>query len=249
MFVDLEGLESSALRDDTRDRMSDTELSYIQEAVDCGCANDLVARIDELSDRFPPKAIDSDRSVSDLIEPVMENIPNQYLEAPSDNIQIEEAAEVMKDIEGLSFDEWKELSLDERKSVLQHVENSIANIAHREVCPVCVKSMEEGHYGYFSPSDQSITVNSRYLESDSYEDYKECLDTIVHEGRHAYQDYNLNVREVHPREGDLTNWKVNENQIGYQDAATCGLKEYWMQPVEADARSFAEDVIKKYLEK
>ena len=75
------------------------------------------------------------------------------------------------------------------------------------------------------------------------------MDTIVHEGRHAYQDYNLHGREVHPRQGDLSKWKSNEFEYGYQDAMLCGFKAYDMQPMEADARAFAEDVLKQYQEK
>ena len=75
------------------------------------------------------------------------------------------------------------------------------------------------------------------------------MDTLIHEGRHAYQDYNLNEREVHPRSGDVSNWRLNEERFGYQDAEHCGMKAYALQPVEADARAFAEDVLKQYFNK
>lgn len=109
--------------------------------------------------------------------------------------------------------------------------------------------MIKDEYGYFSPNQLDITINSRYIESNSLKDYKESLDTIVHEGRHAYQHYNLTIREVHPREGELTNWKWNEFDMGYRNARIHGFKAYWSQPLECDARAFAEDVLKNYLKK
>ena len=68
-------------------------------------------------------------------------------------------------------------------------------------------------------------------------------------GCHAYQYYNLYVREVHPRQGEVANWYINEIEYGYQDVKRFGFKIYAMQPVEADARAFSEDVFKSYIDK
>ena len=88
-----------------------------------------------------------------------------------------------------------------------------------------------------------------YIKDNDSISFKQTLDTLIHEGRHAYQDYNMTEREVHPREGEVNMWKWNENDIGYQDANFCGFEAYAMQPVETDARAFAEDVLKSYFEK
>lgn len=244
---DYEGLQSGT--DDSFDAegMRQVELDFISECVNPPRIEDLVDRVDDIEGGKPPKAIDHNQQVSDVIEPIRDDIPSKYLEAPSDNIQIEEISDSMRNIEGLSYEEWKELSPEDRLNVLQELESNIADIAHREECPISTKELGEGHYGYFDPNLKTITINSELFESDSFKDYKECLDTVIHEGRHAYQYYNLNEREVHPREGDLTNWKLNEFEYGYQDAETCGFKAYYMQPQEADARAFAEDILNKYI--
>lgn len=251
MIEDFENIEhlSDSQGLEGRDRLTQAEVSYIEEVLPMKDDCLIATRIDELGDQFPPKAIDSNKDIAEVIQPVIEEIDPMYLEAPSDSIQVEEATDAMRDIEGLSFEEWKELSFDERVEVLQKVENSIAEIAHRPACGINIENLGEGYYGYYSKSTHEITLNSQYIASDSYADYKEALDTIVHEGRHAYQDYNLNVREVHPSEGDLSNWKSNEFEYGYQDAQTCGFAAYWLQPQETDARAFAEDVLKNYLER
>lgn len=244
----IEGL--GALREaDCLETYTVRELEYIKELLSEAVPELLIERIDEISPYRPPKAIDANKDVAQMISPVIENIDPIYLEAPQDYVQIEEISEKMTELEGLKFPEWQNLNLEQRVNVLQQVEGEAARIAHRPECDIYVESLGDVHYGYFDPATKTITLNSDYVGSDILIDYKETLDTIIHEGRHAYQDYNLNQREVHPREGDLTNWKSNEFEYGYQYVRTQGFAAYWLQPQEADARAFAEDVLKKFQEK
>ena len=149
----------------------------------------------------------------------------------------------------LRYENWESLSPNERLNMLQDTECHIANIEHREPCPIVVKELPENEFGFYSPDTRTITINERYLNDSDFNSYKETLDTLIHEGRHAYQDYNLTEREVHPRSGEVNNWKWNENEIGYQNAEKFGFEAYAMQPVETDARAFAEDVLKAYFNK
>lgn len=224
--------------------ISPLEETYIKEVVDY--PEILVDRIDELSSSIPPKAIDSSSTISDIIESAKKDINPVYLEAPSDSIQIGQISDVLKDTEGLDFNDWQNLSYEDRCESLQNAEAKIAEIEHRPLCEIKYESLGDGNYGYFNPSDKTITINSDYITSNSSNDFKETLDTLVHEGRHAYQNYNLTEREVHPRSGEITNWRYNENEVGYQDCQTCGFESYALQPVESDARAFAEDVLKNY---
>ncbi len=246
LIEDYEGLSDTRGVEGTQSA-SRNQLDYVEEIVPLDNPTLLVERIDELSDANPPKAIDADKSIAEVIEPMKDSIPNIYLEAPSDSMQIEQISSRMEDIEGLEFNEWKELAFEDRVNVLQKLEDNIADIAHRPSCQIFVQDMPEGQMGYFDPESKTITVNSKYIQSNDFSDYKENLDTIVHEGRHAYQNYNVTEREIHSRSGEVTNWKRNENEWGYQCAELFGFEAYEMQPVEADARAFAEDVLKKYL--
>ena len=56
----------------------------------------------------------------------------------------------------------------------------------------------------------------------------------------------MTQREVHPRSGEVTNWIKNAHEWGYQSAELLGFEAYEMQPVESDARAFAEDVLNKF---
>lgn len=232
-----------------RGKMSDVQLNYIQETLPLNNPDLLVVRIDEINDCRPPKAVDSDPQVAEMITPVKETISPLCLEAPQDYIQIEQISDTMTRIEGLEFSEWKELPFGKRIDLLQNIENEVALIAHRPSCPIQTGSLGKGYFGSYSPESKTITINSDYIQSNDISDYKEVLDTIIHEGRHAYQYYNLTEREVHPRQGDISNWKANEFEYGYQDARTQGFAAYYLQPQEADARAFAEDVLKQYQEK
>ena len=256
MFEDYEGIsEYQGLNDvlDTRalnerNYISQNESSYIQEVLPYNDAELLASRIDEMGGSIPPKAIDSNKEVAELIEPVKDNISPEYLEAPSDNVQIAESVDAMNDIDGLQYSDWVSSGYEQKLGVLQELENSVARIAHRPSCRINVKELGDGNYGYFDPNTKEITVNSLYIKSDNFADYKETLDTIVHEGRHAYQDYNMNERQVHPRGTEVENWRLNsDSQLGYLDAQTWGLELYEYQPMEADARAFAGDVISQFL--
>lgn len=256
MFEDYEGLSgisrpeemacSRSIED--RDVITPTESSYIEEVLPYRDGDLIAARIDELSGSMPPKGIDANKEVAELIESVKENINPIYLEAPSDSIQISESVESLEKIFGARFEDWKGLSLDQRVDTLQAIENKIAEIAHRPSCNLNVQNLGEGYYGYFDPQTKEITVNNYYINSENFNDYKECLDTIIHEGRHAYQDYNMTEREVHPRGTEVDNWRLNnDSSIGYLDAQDWGFELYEYQPMESDARAFAGDILEQFL--
>lgn len=247
---DTQGLEgfSDSKSLDERNYISQTEQSYIEEVLPYNDTELLTSRIDEMGGCQPPKAIDSNKDVAELIEPMKEEINPIYLEAPSDSVQITETVEVMENLDGLDYGDWKELSFEDRIETLQNLENKVAEIVHRPSCQLNVQNLGEGYYGYFDPNTKEITVNSYYINSDKFEDYKETLDTIVHEGRHAYQDYNVTEREVHPRGTEVENWRLNnDSKLGYLDAQTWGFELYQYQPMEADARAFAGDILNQYL--
>lgn len=228
--------------------LTDSYRDYIEEVLPTQNQELIVARIDELSTSQPPQAIDSNPEVAALLGDSVESFDSKYLEAPNDIEQAEQISDAMLEIEGTDYTEWQRLSPQQRVEMLQKVENAAAKIAHRESCPIIVKSLGENHFGYYSPETKTITLNSDYLKGDG-ESYKMSLDTVIHEGRHAYQDYNLHERQVHSSPGDLTNWYLNHYKYGYQDVQTFGFCRYWMQPVEADARKFAEDVTTKFFDK
>ena len=159
------------------------EHDYIQEAINEGSEYLIVQRIDELNgDIVPPKAIDSNKEINELLGEAKEGIDHIFLEAPSDNIQIEQAAETISRIEGVQYENWEKLTIDEKGEVLQSIEVEVSEIAHRPPCKVNVQQLQEGCYGYYNPNNKEIVVNELYLLTNSPETYRECLDTILPAG-------------------------------------------------------------------
>ncbi len=250
MFEDIEGISTPRKATETgRDCLSSAEIAYVSECVEGNNPSALVDRIDELSPVQPPKGIDCNDELAELIEPVKEQIDSKYLEAPADIEQIDKIGDLLASVENLNYERWAELTPYQRLDTLQNAENQIAEIEHRNPCEIKLQYMEPNHFGYYNPGDKTITLNALHVDSGNFDAYKDTLDTLIHEGRHAYQDYNMTEREVHPRGGEVNMWKWNEYGIGYQTALLCGFEAYAMQPVETDARAFAQDVLTNYFEK
>lgn len=260
----LENVEQlSSIKRDSKDieSLSDAEKDYVGECLVPPRPDELVMRIDEIQGGSPPKAIDSNPELAELIESVKDKIPSKYLEAPSDVEQVEQISDTMAELDGLRIENWSQLSIRERVELLKELENKIADIEHRDSCHIDVKDMGEvkqignelsGHMGVHSTNRfgwESITINSKLVESNNPRFLKEVLNTILHEGRHSYQTFNMIQRETHTSHGDITNWRWNQYECGYQDARICGFRAYWMQPLECDARKFAEDVLIEYRKK
>lgn len=223
--------------------LSSAQYDYLSE---CDDVASLVERIDEINDCVPAKAVDSNKDCAEIIAPIKDCIDVTLLEAPSDSVQIESISDTLHEIKELDYSEWAGKTIEEKYDALQLAENSIAEIEHRPACEIKLHSIDA--HGYFDPETKTITINTDEVNLNDFHSYKEVLDTLIHEGRHAYQDYNLTERQVHPRLGEVANWQYNEHEVGYLDCQTFGYELYAIQPVEADAQAFAGDVIKKFLE-
>lgn len=165
--------------------------------------------------------------------------------APSMEVQAEEIREVFLDFPELQYNKWKELSLQERVDVLGALEAEVAKIEMRDPISVQHESTALGLMGYFDRKELRLVISDSLLVSDRKEDYVEVLDTLFHEGRHAYQNYNLNVTRTEASDELVRSWEVNYAELGYASSSTQGFWRYYTQPVEVDARLFAETVVKK----
>lgn len=170
--------------------------------------------------------------------------------APSMEVQATEICEVFRDIPELQFEKWQELSIEQRTEVLNAFEAEIAKIEMRNEMPVEHENLGPGTYGYYDGN--KVVISDALIGSDSYADYREVLDTLLHEGRHAYQYYNLDVRQTEQSDALVDAWRVNLKELGYDSAstydtlfATRGFQRYYTQPIEVDARHFAETVMNK----
>ena len=167
--------------------------------------------------------------------------------APSSEVQAAEIREAFLDIPELRYENWVELNGEQRVAALNELEQQVAEIAMRDPMDVQMAAFEKDTLmGTFDGTTLRIADHS--LMDNSYDGYTETLNTLLHEGRHAYQDYNLYVERVEQSQELVDSWKVNNVDLGYENGDRMifkdrGYLEYYTQPVEVDARVFAETVI------
>ena len=165
--------------------------------------------------------------------------------APNMEVQAAEIRDVFFDMPELRYDDWKELGCEERIAALNQLEQKVADIAMRVPLEVRSENLDENVKGYCD--GKSLTISEQLLLSDSEECYAEVMNTLFHEGRHAYQNYNLSVERVEQNKELVDSWRVNQEILGYDNGdrmifKDLGFYEYYSQPVEVDARVFAETV-------
>lgn len=215
--------------------------------------------------------------------PAWDNFVGNYLESPyleafTDLEQVEYISDYMANIEDIRYENWKELSLDQKLKVLNEMEKHIAAIEHRPASPIFAEDLNEKTFGYQQyleghPEYDKIAINTSIFEASNYdpEVLDQVLDTLIHEGRHRYQHYNVEERLVHESPAAVEQWRQNfknfedDKLLGYADGspihaveigpinmytnerlAKLGFRLYWYQPVESDARRFASDVMGSY---
>ena len=100
-------------------------------------------------------------------------------------------------------------------------------------------TMAPRELGNFNPDNNTIKLNSNYLENP---DCKDLLNTLLHESRHAFQHCCVK----HPESCDVSPkvieaWKENQKHyIRPED----DFVAYENQPIEKDANDFADSVMK-----
>ena len=273
-FENLEGLESSE-----HIRFNESQIDCItRELSDCS-PSDLPAMVDTIDSTvrlFHPKLghninFTSLRGRSGILDGMLKNLESIYFEAPTDQVQIERIASYMSTCENLKYENWSKLSADQMIDILNELDRQIAIIEHRN--PQIVKHAKFDDPNLFGVhTGNEIIINSELLAKSTLnpEILAKTLETFIHEGRHAYQSYNVFERRVHQSNAAIDSWAENmqpystDNRLGYysgdpvkipligpisftnEHLTDIGGRLYYYQPTEIDARIFASDVMEKY---
>lgn len=155
----------------------------------------------------------------------------------------------LRKVDGLQVDAetWRKMRESERIGVLQAAEDRMAKTQGRTAERVFGKSMAENEYGYFQGGlrGRGIYVNTHRSKLDSL---PESLNTVVHEGRHAYHDHAIRTPGFHPEKPgmplheEVREWRGNQGR-NYQTIDEHGTTAYMTQPVEHDAGAYGFAVI------
>lgn len=257
--------------------MEDTLYSEgITDTQDFASANleDLVDAVDKRASSLKPE-LKSKLNMgyfgkeSDVWKEFRSFLEPKYLEAPSDKVQQEQIASAMYEMEDLRHENWTDLSLKGKVKLLNELEQKIAAIEHRPASNIRSEQMEPDLMGY--QLDGDIALNESVLElSDVKPEIRErVFETLLHEGRHAYQHYNVEERMVHQSAAEVETWRENMQVPGLEYAsgepvriplfgnftytneglAQIGARLYYYQPLEIDARVFAADAMSEYRKK
>lgn len=150
---------------------------------------------------------------------------------------------------------WNESTFEEKLQALQFLENDYANKQGRNACEVKAEKMPHISYsGYYNPEDNTIYINEEHLlDSNANKIFNYLsVDTILHEGRHAYQHNAIKNENLHDDQKQVEVWKMNFNNNVYMDPRKGYL--YRMQSLERDANDYSavetekifNDLEKKY---
>ena len=132
---------------------------------------------------------------------------------------------------------WERLDRGERLAALQGAEDAIAGIQRRDPLPVRVQEgAREGDYGGYNGHEILIGKDSI-----GNEPVNEVVNTLAHEGRHAYQDYAMEHPDVHHDPKEVAAWRYNIYDTGYIEPEVDPVG-YRNQPVEADAWAYGDRI-------
>ena len=138
----------------------------------------------------------------------------------------------------LNNSEWNKLSLQNRAAVMQSIENEVARREGRPPCNVSLFSEAPRNglisAGKYNRANGSIEINAYHLNGNT----DGCLNTIMHEGRHAYQHKAAKGEIPHYNQAELKAWRDNMKPGHYIEPEK-NRRAYYNQPLEADAREYA----------
>ena len=147
---------------------------------------------------------------------------------------------------------WEELSLEERFQAICKVgilEEKHLGIENPDEIELSYGKFNKNKLAYYSDTEKTIRINVDELNTGSVQ---ENIDSIIHEVFHAYQHYILSTLDFESSlvknsfyYADARAWK--ENMENYISGQTDYLA-YEAQPLEADARRYAEQRAQIYLD-
>lgn len=230
---------TTLLNEQTNDNsdITDTKGSTDSTSEDSVTANDVSKKTmyrTDMTDNDSEPVVDG--AAYDVVDGSAEGTPNTSDIGQNSDQQIGAAVDSLRQLDGLRPEVWQELTPEERTSTLQEVETRMSEVQGRTPLPIRTEQLGAGSFGYYDGG--SITINADHVAGNEMP-VQEFVDTIVHEGRHAFQDHAIKTPGV--VEDSLANtWQENMNN--YLSAEEVGQEAYANQPVEADAWNYASNV-------
>ncbi|MBQ6337805.1 MAG: hypothetical protein IJI36_01555 [Kiritimatiellae bacterium] len=146
----------------------------------------------------------------------------------------------LKSIEGLYEERWKMGTIQDRAASLMQLEVQLAQIQGRPPVELVFERMGKNEAGFFD--GKQLHVNFEHISNPDYR--LEVIDTIGHEGCHAYQEWAITHPGFHPNDAEVKYWAAN--RLAYFQPKYIGEKfgvEYYRnQPMELHAWPYGRQV-------
>ncbi len=151
-------------------------------------------------------------------------------------------------IAGLS--EWDSLDIEKKERLIRAValiEKENLGINKDVEVVILTEKMSTYTLGYYTDEKNEIYINYKHLNEGELSD---VLNTVIHEMHHAFVYYTISTLDYESEEvknnyyyQKAREWK--ENSESYISSSE-GFDEYEAQPIEADARAYAEERVALY---
>lgn len=130
---------------------------------------------------------------------------------------------------------YEEASIEQRAEYMTEFHNNFNEMTGYTNNLHFCEGMDPDNLGAFNPVTKQIELNADLLKES---DPQQVMETIMHESRHAYQDFAVN----HPEQVsvDSETIKIWEYNFTHYIKPEFDFEAYENQPVEADANDFSE---------
>lgn len=160
------------------------------------------------------------------------------------------AKETTNDINTISYlsnKEWQEKTISERLEYLQIIADYECDKLGCKKTKLSAKAMQERRYayegGYYNKSKNEVVISIHDLKIESC---SQCVDTVIHELRHRYQ--NEVVDYINDNKINIDNTKLEvfdtirawNESINNYTLYSEGDREYFEQAIEEDAKKYAK---------
>lgn len=162
----------------------------------------------------------------------------------TDSEGTDNSARAIRGMRELRPGEWEKLTIKEKSEWLIKVHQHVAEQYGFRPYTVGVQRLPANIGGFFNAALRVIVLNESILKDATP---ARALNAITHESRHGFQWFavtnpdkvSADVREK------VAIWR--DNFANYKNPTVHGYRAYYNQPVEVDARAFAESIVKQTL--
>ncbi len=175
----------------------------------------------------------------------------EWFNEDSEEVKKEEKVVIPHEDKITDLLKWNELNVAEKERVIRSIaliEKEELGISNDVEITVSTEKMSDYTCGYYIDSSKEIFINYKYLNEGELSD---VLQTILHEMHHAFVhytveniDYESELVQDNYYYKQAREWK--ENTVNYISSDS-NYDGYRNQPIEADARAYAEERVVFYL--